>query len=204
MALFTTPGMATIELRVDGLPVQSITTPRLPDGMRCRVGHPGLKADVRFSRVLHEDPFPQVVQHCIDEAQALLLQQAQERPRQMTVRRALLAWLKRCKSPNEVPPGLDQAALWTRGNGTHASLANLRERPQVSRVQSGLLAPECAFVSAEEFKLLRRLNKKLEDHTQRVEDLAVAASRREMSASPTLPAYTEHRSTIRLEEKRKI
>ena len=199
VALFTTPGMATIELRVDGLPVQSITTPRLPDGMRCRVGHPGLKADVRFSRVLHEEPFPQVVQHCIDEAQALLLQQAQERPRQMTVRRALLAWLKRCKSPNEVPPGLDQAALWTRGDGTHASLADLRERPQVSRVQPGLLAPECAFVSAEEFKLLRRLNKKLEDHTQRVEDRAVAASRREMSASATLPAYTEHRSTIRLE-----
>ena len=197
VALFAEPGMATIELRVNGLPVQSITTNRLPDGMRCRVGHPGLKADVRFFRVLHEDPFNEVVQRSVDEGQALLLHLAQERPRQVMVRRALLGWLKRCKSAEEIPPGLAQAGLWKRGDGTPASLDDLRERPWVSRVQPGQLAPECAWVSTDEFKLLRRLNKKLEDHTKRVEDLAVAASRRILSASPTLPAHTEHRSTLR-------
>lgn len=205
VALFGNPGMATIALRVDNLPVQSITSSRLPDGVRVRVGHPALKADLRFSRVLHEDPFVEVLQHAVDEGRALLLELARERPGHPAVRAALLNWLKQhrikggwsAEKFNELPEGLRAAPIWPPCLGPARSLNDLLDGCRVTTIDAGILGPDLIKVTGAELNLLRRLVPEVEDCSEHVQDLAYGAARRNgPKSAPTLPGYTTHTHPI--------
>ncbi len=200
-------GPSTIELRVDGLPVQRVITNRLPEGMSARVEHPKLRADARFERVVQSPTYHRVLDLVVDEGHALLLAQAAERPRQTAVRKALIAWLHKLRPKGKwtrakfesIPEDLRKAGLWASCGGEPQSLEDMSQGSAITTIRGANLMPDLVLIAPEELVLVRRLlpRSAVQDRTQDVENALVRATRlAEKKKKPKILTYCNHKLAV--------
>jgi len=202
-------GPATIELRVDGLPVQRVITNRLPEGMSARVGDPDLRADTRFERVVQSPTYHRLLDLVVQNGHALLLEEAAQRPQQTVVRKALIRWLHTLRPKGRwtrskfesVPEGLRKALLWRTCGGEPRCLEDMAQGASITTIRGADLMPELVLVSKDELVLVRRLlPPSVQDCTQDVENALVRATRLSLSKlKPKLPTYCTHKLAIETE-----
>ncbi|MFT5681132.1 MAG: hypothetical protein ACI8RZ_002038 [Myxococcota bacterium] len=113
----------TVEIRVDGLPVQNITVAAIAP-VKARIQGGGLEADAAFFQVVDGPARRQIPQVARRALGALLQVAAEQKPRDPTVRRALLRWM--VKAPN-VPDVIQAAMLFPRPFSPRRSLNDIQQ-----------------------------------------------------------------------------